>query len=360
MECQYRAKISRRKVKGMEITMETIELFVSGRISLLGGLSDLVSPYLDKNKNLIPGSAIAAGINKGIYATVNQSEFLEFEMKNKKLKINLKEDELEEQIKNNTFYSYICGVALCMKKKYKIGGIKIKVTKMDLPMKKGLASSAAICVLTARAWNQIYHLNLTTEEEKELAYEGEHLAGSKCGRLDQICASGKKLHKITFFKDYATTEEIKVKEPLNMVIADLNAYKDTKKIMKDLNKCFPFPHNEKEKVVHEMLGVKNKELVEEAKQCIENGDKERLGAVLNESQKLIDKASIICDELEAKVLHKVLEDETIKQYSYGGKGIGSGGDGAVQILAKDKQTQNLLVEYFKNDLKMDAFEVDLF
>ena len=85
MECQYRAKISRRKVKGMEITMETIELFVSGRISLLGGLSDLVSPYLDKNKNLIPGSAIAAGINKGIYATVNQSEFLEFEMKNKKL-----------------------------------------------------------------------------------------------------------------------------------------------------------------------------------------------------------------------------------------------------------------------------------
>ena len=347
-------------MKGMGITMETIELFVSGRISLLGGLSDLVSPYLGENEKLIPGSAIAAGINKGIYATVSKSEFLEFEMENRKLKINMKEEELKEQIKNNTFYSYICGVALCMKKKYKIGGIKIKVTKMDLPIKKGLASSAAICVLTVRAWNQLYNLNLTIEEEKELAYEGEHLAGSKCGRLDQVCASGKKLHKITFFQNYAMTEEIKVKEPLHMVIADLNAFKDTKKIMTDLNQCFPFPHHEKEEVVHEMLGEKNKELVEEARQCIENGDKKRLGAVLTEAQKLIDKASVVCDELEAKVLHKVLEDETIKQYSYGGKGIGSGGDGSVQILAKDKDAQNLLIDYFKNDLNMDAFDVDLF
>ena len=345
-------------MKGIEITMETIELFVSGRISLLGGLSDLVSPYLEKNEKLIPGSAIAAGINKGIYATVSKSKFLEFEMENKKL--NMKEEELEEQIKNNTFYSYICGVALYMKRNYKIGGIKIKVTKMDLPIKKGLASSAAICVLTVRAFNQLYNLNLTTEEEKELAYEGEHLAGSKCGRLDQVCASGNKLHKITFFKDYAKTEEIEVKEPLNMVIADLNAFKDTKKIMADLNRCFPFPHHEKEEVAHEILGLKNKELVEEARQCIENGDKKRLGEVLTESQKLIDKASVICDELEAKVLHKVLEDETIKQYSYGGKGIGSGGDGSVQILAKDKEAQNLLIDYFKNNLKMDAFEVDIF
>lgn len=340
--------------------MKKIELFVSGRISLLGGLSDLVSPYLDENKNLIPGSAIAAGIDRGIYAIVNQSDFLEFEMGKRKQKIDMKKESLEEQIKNNTFYSYICGVALRMKEKYKVSGIKIEITKMDLPMKKGLASSAAICVLAVRAWNQIYNLNLTTEEEKELAYEGEHLAGSKCGRLDQICASGKKLYKITFFKDYAKTEEIKVKEPLNMVIADLNSYKDTKKIMQDLNKCFPFPHNEKEKVVHEMVGIKNKELVEKAKQCIENGDKETLGRILNNAQKLIDRASIVCNELEAKVLHKVLEDKTIKTYSFGGKGIGSGGDGAVQILARDKQAQDMLIEYLNNTLKMNAFKVDLF
>lgn len=340
--------------------MKTIKLFVPGRVSLLGGLSDLVSPYLGQNKNLIPGTAISVCINKGIYATVSKSEFLEFEMENRKLKINMNENELEEQIKHNTFYSYICGVVLCMKKKYKINGIKIKITKMDLPMKKGLASSAAICVLTVKAFNQLYNLKLTKEQEKELAYQGEHLAGSECGRLDQLSVSEEKMQKITFFENHAEAEEIKIKEKLNMVIADLKAFKDTKKILTDLSGCFPFPHNKEEEIVHEILGLKNKELVEEAKRCIENGDKPQLGQVLSEAQKLLDRASIVCDELEAKVLHKVLEDEIIKKYSYGGKGIGSGGDGSVQILAKDKQAQSILIEYFNNELKMEAFGVDLF
>lgn len=339
--------------------MKQMELFVSGRISLLGGLSDLVSPYLSENKQLIPGCAIASGIENGIYAKVSKSDKLEFEMEEKRLSIEMNNKDLEQEIEINPFYSYICGVALCMKQKYNVEGIKVIVTKMDLPIKKGLASSAAICVLVTRAFNKLYDLNLTIDEERELAYEAEHLAGSTCGRLDQVCASGKKLYKITFYENHTDLQEIKVKKEIHMVVADLNGKKDTKRIMTDLNKCFPNPHNENEKLVHEMVGIKNKELVDEAQKCIETGNIPRLGEILKEAQILIDRTSVVCKELEAKILHKVLDDETIKRLSYGGKGIGSGGDGSVQILAKNKEAQKELMEYFNTKLKMNAFTINL-
>ena len=50
-------------------------------------------------------------------------------------------------------------------------------------MKKGLASSAAICLTIVKAYNELYNLNLTNDEMVLLAYDGEHSAGSKCGSL---------------------------------------------------------------------------------------------------------------------------------------------------------------------------------
>lgn len=63
---------------------------------------------------------------------------------------------------------------------------------MDLPLQKGLSSSAAICVLVARAFNQLYQLGLSLAEEMELAYWGERNTSSQCGRLDQACGYGKR------------------------------------------------------------------------------------------------------------------------------------------------------------------------
>lgn len=340
--------------------MQEIELFVPGRLSLLGGLSDLKSPYLSINKELTPGTAIACGINKGIYAKVSKSENIYFEMNGKNISWELDKEKLLQEAKSGSFYSYLVGTIYYIIEKYEqVKGITIKITKMDLPIKKGLASSAAICVLIAKAYNELYNLNLSIEKIKEIAYEGEHIALSQCGRLDQICALGKSLVKIDFYENTSKTTEIKVKKELNFVIADLNGKKNTKKIMRDLNNCFPFMENENQKVVYEMMGEKNRVLVENAKRYIENGDIISLGKTLNEAQILIDNMSIVCSEFKAPILHKTLNDEYIKSLSYGGKGIGSGGDGSIQILAKDKKSQELLIDYFKNTLKMEAFKVDI-
>ena len=64
-------------------------------------------------------------------------------------------------------------------------------------------------------------------------------------------------------------------------------------------------------------------------------------------------------ELAAPQLHKVLNDENIKKYTYGAKGVGSQGDGSVQFLAKDKQSQVELIKYIKDEYNMDGFTLTL-
>lgn len=50
-----------------------------------------------------------------------------------------------------------------------------------LPLKKGLSSSAALCVLVARAFNRVHALRLTTRGEMQYAYEGERMTPSQVG-----------------------------------------------------------------------------------------------------------------------------------------------------------------------------------
>ncbi len=69
-----------------------------------------------------------------------------------------------------------------------------------------------------------------------------------------------------------------------------------------------------------------------------------------------DKVAPMClSELTAPVLHSVLNDEKVKSLSYGAKGIGSQGDGTVQILAHDKDSQSALISYLIRERKMDAY-----
>ena len=144
-----------------------IELFVPGRLCLLGEHSDWAGMHRVMNSAIIPGCAIVSGVEQGIYATaekydkfvvesdleIYQQEILECEMDTEKL---------FEIAKEGGFFSYVAGVASYVNENYSVGGVRIRITKMDLPIKSGLSSSAAICVLVARAFNQLYRLKLNT------------------------------------------------------------------------------------------------------------------------------------------------------------------------------------------------------
>ena len=341
--------------------MKTINIFVPGRISIIGELSDLVTEYIAINDKIIPGEVIAGGIDKGIYATAKQNKNFVFKFGTKKfIAKNMDLKVLYDTAKSGTFFSYIAAVAHYMKINYNVEGISINVRFMNLPIQKGLSSSASICVLVTKAFNKIYNLQLTDNEIMEIAYESERFALSMCGKLDQICAKGLCLSHIIFNKENLTINNLDIKKELNFIIADLNGFKDTKKILSKIHTCFPFPKNEEEQLVKETLCEKNQYLVRESIDAIKNGKLKYLGELLNTAQKNIDNnIGKICKEIYGPILHKVMADNTIKKYSYGSKGTGSNGDGSIIILAKDKDSQKNIINYLEKEYKLSPFEYNV-
>ena len=64
-------------------------------------------------------------------------------------------------------------------------------------------------------------------------------------------------------------------------------------------------------------------------------------------------------ELTAPVLHKVLTHEGIQQYIYGGKGVGSQGDGSAQFIVKDQAAQEKVMEILERDFSMPSLKLTL-
>lgn len=315
-----------------------------------------------QNADLVEGQALVTGINLGIYATVTISDKFEissFDADGKEVsfscEMHLKE--LKKYAEQPIIFSYCCGVAAYMRENYHVGGVKITVTNVDLPMKKGLSSSAAVCCLVAKAFNEVYGLHISTRGIMQIAYRGELLTGSRCGRLDQACAYGETPVLMHFYQNEIDVEKIRVGKTFYWVIADLCAGKDTKRILAYLNKAYPFATDEIGEREQEALGMDNHEIIRRARKAIEEGNPEELGRIMTEAQKLFDeKIAPACpDELASPVLHSVLNDPNLKKWIYGAKGVGSQGDGTVQLLAKDKESQQAVVDYLNHERHMEAF-----
>ncbi|MCH5306576.1 MAG: hypothetical protein J1E37_00745 [Prevotella sp.] len=343
-----------------------IKLFVPGRLCLFGEHTDWAGHYRTMNADILPGSAIVTGIEQGVYAEVEKSPI--FEMYSDAPEIedvwsdfacSMNEAELKSVAKSGSFFCYCAGVASYMLEWYKVGGVRIRITSMTLPMKSGLSSSAAICVLVVRAFNLLYKLNLNTLGEMNIAYLGELRTSSRCGRLDQACAFGVKPNLMTFDGDEIEVKALNVKKTLHWVFADLCAEKNTIKILADLNKAYPFASNEAEQNLHRALGEWNQQIVDQAIGYMANGDVEALGRLMTETEKMFERyITPMSTALQAPKLHKVLNDPTIQPLVYGGKGVGSHGDGSVQFLAKDVACQQQLIDYL-NQQGMKAYPLTL-
>ena len=346
--------------------IEMLKLFVPGRLCLFGEHTDWAGHYRTMNADILPGAAIVTGIEQGIYAEVEKSPI--FEMYSDAPEINqywndfscrMNETELKSVAKSGSFFCYCAGVASYMLEWYKVGGVRIRITNMTLPMKSGLSSSAAICVLVARAFNLLYKLNLNTLGEMNIAYLGELRTSSRCGRLDQACAFGVKPNLMTFDGDEIEVKALNVKKPLYWVFADLCASKDTIKILSDLNKSYPFASNEEEENLHRTLGEWNHDIVNRAIGYMADGDAESLGKLMTEAEVLFNKyVQPLSPALISPKLNEVLGDGYIQPLVYGGKGVGSHGDGSVQFLAKSQEAQQQLIDYL-NGKGMKAYSLTL-
>lgn len=341
-------------------------LFVPGRLCLFGEHSDWAGGYKGIDPSIMPGYCIAIGTDQGIYATVSQNpdKFIirSTNMKGEMIgikEVNMQEDELLKTAKEGGFFSYSAGVAYYILKDYNVKGLTISNT-INLPIKRGLSSSASICVLTARAFSNIYNLGLNRRDEMEYAYKGEKLTGSECGRMDQVCAYGEIPVFLTFEGDSMEVDELAPKQTIYMIIADLMKGKNTRKILADLNYHFTNKSGSIGDNLRYALGEGNKEIITQAKKAIENGEIEKLGCLMKEAQKLFDKqvAPACPEELTAPLLHSILEHQSIQELIWGGKGVGSQGDGCAQFIAKGQEERNELIKRLC-DLNVQPYELTI-
>ena len=330
-----------------------MNIFVPGRLCLFGEHSDWAGLYNRTNSAIEPGLAIVTGIEQGIYGYVTRSDKFRF----RALKSDGTHDEwvewplsvkqLKATAEEGGYYSYVAGVAAFMLEYYDVGGLSVDITKVTLPIKKGLSSSAAICVLVARAFNLVYDLQISVRGEMEAAYRGEIMTPSRCGRLDQACAYGTKPVLMRFASENIEVDRLAVGKELHWVFADLNGEKDTLKILSSLNACYPYAQNPIALGVQKALGPENRRIVEQVIQAMAHGDAVQIGRLMNESQEIFDRlvAPACPAELVSPLLHRVMEDPQVRALALGVKGVGSHGDGTVQMICKDAADQEALRDY---------------
>jgi len=345
-----------------------VKIFVPGRICLFGEHSDWAGGYRRINAEIEKGYTLLSGTDQGIYAEVepHPTSLVLTSTAPDGTKVGPHEIPMDarlllEEAQKGGFWSYIAGVAYQILTNYHVRGLVIDNTRTDLPMKKGLSSSASICVLAARAFNRVYDLKMTVRGEMELAYQGEITTPSRCGRMDQGCAFGNRPILMTFDGDQTDVTELRVPKDMFFVIVDLQAHKDTMEILARLNRSYPLPRNEKEKGVQELLGPINKRIVQQAIDALQAGDAERLGTLMTEAQAFFDRyATPVCpEELTAPVLHRVLGYEPLKPHIWGGKGVGSQGDGTAQFIVRSPADQQAVIEIIERDLHMPCLTLTL-
>eukprot|EP00040_Diaphanoeca_grandis_P027218 m.154386 g.154386 ORF g.154386 m.154386 type:complete len:669 (+) comp30888_c0_seq1:88-2094(+) len=346
------------------------QIFVPGRVCLFGEHSDWAGGFRRFNPNVAKGATIVVGTNQGLYANVSRhphslvvtSRSAEGDVVGP-IEIPMRKDDLLVAARKGGFFSYICGVAYKILTDYQVSGIVIDNYMTDLPAAKGLSSSAAVCVLVARAFNVMYDLKMTIRGEMEYAYQGEILTPSQCGRMDQGCAYGSRPILMSYDGEFLDVEEMQLGAGCSLfyVLVDLQGVKSTTKILQGLQDGYPNPTTDVHQGVHSLLGFINLDITARACQMFANGDAEGLGKLMWEAQAEFDKyAQPACpSELTMPILHSVMSHASILPLVYGIKGVGSQGDGTAQLLCRSAEAQEEVVEILLTDFKMPSLKLSL-
>ena len=145
---------------------------------------------------------------------------------------------------------------------------------------------------------------------------------------------------------------------VHLVIADLGLEADGQRVMDMLRARFHEGAGPEGKNLRRGLGEAQGKVVTQAKEAMLFGDGQRLGSLMEESQKIFDSliAPIGAGTFDAPRLHGVLSRKEVRDLAWGGKKLGAASDGTVLFAAKGAREQRELLTVLRHAENLSELE----
>lgn len=221
-------------------------------------------------------------------------------------------------------------------------GVNLKVRSM-IPIAVGLGSSAAICVATVGAVQQLFDANLSQKEISTIAYEGERVIhGSPSGVDNNVSANGGILRysKEEGFQKYTTDINIP------FLIGNSRKKRSTRIMVEKVAEL----KNRNPMLLESVLDSMG-EVAEDGLQSLLDKDNKRLGDLMNINHGLLSAIGVSTMKLDILV-------HTARKYgAHGAKLTGAGGGGC--MIAIGEENNLVRMEKALRRRKSDTYRVSL-
>jgi galactokinase len=203
----------------MSIDACMVEVFVPGRLCIMGEHTDWIGgSYRHLNRKIACGLTLVCTTTEGLFARCRpyqpgmlrfiyrpplspaegpaSSPPLESQEPHEFLCELSDRERLQTEARSTSFFAYVAASVLaCMDRRLCEGGaeanaallrhgLEIDNYRTTLPMKKGLSSSASVCVLVARCFNELFNTNRLDENDGDDAAVTAAAAALVSGRRE--------------------------------------------------------------------------------------------------------------------------------------------------------------------------------
>ncbi|MFN2218941.1 MAG: mevalonate kinase [Anaerolineae bacterium] len=186
----------------------------------------------------------------------------------------------------------IVRVTLARMKAEREPDLTITVTS-TVPVARGMGSGAAVSTAIVRALSRHFEFWLTSRAISDLVFQTEVLYHGTPSGIDNTVISFEK--PIYFIKDEGW-EVFWVGRPLLLLIADTGTASSTKEVVSDLRRRYQADPEQYAPTL-DRIG----EIVPAARACIERGQDEELGRLMDENHGLLQRLGVSCAELDRLV-----------------------------------------------------------
>lgn len=207
---------------------------------------------------------------------------------------------------------------------------KIKISyRGEIPIERGLGSSATVALGTSKALNQYFNLNLSEAQIMKITNHAEMINHGKASGLDAATVHSDYL---VYFNSKTGPKKLAQKLNATLLIMDTGQLGNTKEAVEHVRKLYDSSKAYQAKI--EKLGV----LTKKTKEFWLKQDKEKVGQIFNEAQELLSDFDLSTEKIDR------LKDLASTHNCLGFKLSGGGLGGVVICLCQDRENAQTIAK----------------